>query len=192
MEQYIFRAKQKTPVVTASRVGRVATKEETHPWIEGAYYQDKNTGKAHIIQMRRCIPDTRDWDVADDAEKNPVFAPVAIEVIPDTVCMYAGLSACWMAYDNEPQEVDIWEHDVLEFKTDLDDKTGVSLMAEVAFDASAGGFILVSDSFEDGYAPLSMFIEVEDGVPFIDAENLGNIDEIPDFVKEDWIGEHNR
>lgn len=165
MKQFIFRARQKSPAM------HPLTGETVHPLVEGAYFYSPEEDVAYII--RKDVVEGKHWD--------------SVEVEKDTVCLYTGLSARWMTYDNELQKIDVWEHDVLEFKTDLDDKTGVSLMAEVVFDASAGGFVLVSSSFEDGYAPLSMFIEVEDGAPFIDAENLGNIDEIPDFIKEEWI-----
>lgn len=59
-------------------------------WIVGGYYSYNN--KSYIVIATRYIPDTRDWDVADYYEENPVYKPTFIEVIPETVGQYTGVN----------------------------------------------------------------------------------------------------
>ena len=91
-----------------------------------------------------------------------------------TICQYTGLEACWIVFENEPQECDVWEHDLLEVKYE-----GKKIIAEVMY--SAGMFILVSDEFTDSFIPLFDVVQVEDGCSYIDAEHKGNIFDNPEL-----------
>lgn len=92
----------------------------------------------------------------------------AYEVDENTICQYTGMPACWMAFDNEPQEWDIWEHDLL--KVEYEEKP---VIAEVLY--SDGMYILVSAEFADGYKPLFDYVNIEYGVSYVEAEHMGNI-----------------
>ena len=59
-------------------------------WIEGGYAE--NGGKTFIIVRTRYIPDTRDWDTVEYYENNPCHHLSMIEVDPETVCQYTGLT----------------------------------------------------------------------------------------------------
>lgn len=59
-------------------------------WVEGGYAE--NDGKAFIAIRTRYIPDTRDWDTAEYYENNPCYCLTMIEVDPETVCQYTGLT----------------------------------------------------------------------------------------------------
>ncbi len=59
-------------------------------WIEGGYAE--NGGKTFIIVRTRYIPDTRDWDTVEYYENNPCYHLSMIEVDPETVCQYTGLT----------------------------------------------------------------------------------------------------
>lgn len=59
-------------------------------WIEGGCCYCDN--KVYIVISTRYIPDTRDWDEADYYEENPVYKPVFVEVIPETIGQYTGLT----------------------------------------------------------------------------------------------------
>lgn len=59
-------------------------------WIKGGYAE--NGGKTFIIVRTRYIPDTRDWDTVEYYENNPCYHLSMIEVDPETVCQYTGLT----------------------------------------------------------------------------------------------------
>ena len=59
-------------------------------WIEGGYAE--NGGKTFIIVRTRYIPDTRDWDTVEYYENNPCYHLSMIEVDPENVCQYTGLT----------------------------------------------------------------------------------------------------
>ncbi len=84
-------------------------------WIVGGYYSYNN--KSYIVIATRYIPDTRDWDVADYYEENPVYKPTFIEVIPETVGQYTGVNV-----GNEK----LFEGDIVECHEDYDDSWGFS------------------------------------------------------------------
>ena len=65
-------------------------RKDNGEWIEGGYCYCDN--KSYIVINTRYIPDTRDWDEADYYEENPVYKPVFIEVISETVGQYTGLT----------------------------------------------------------------------------------------------------
>lgn len=74
MNEYLFRGKRK----------------DNGKWIEGGYCYCDN--KSYIIITTRYIPDIRDWDEADYYEENPVYEPTFIEVRPETVGQWTGLT----------------------------------------------------------------------------------------------------
>ena len=93
----------------------------------------------------------------------------------DTLCQYTELSACWNAFDNEPQEQDVWEHDLLEVVYE-----GKKVIAEVKYEN--GMYILASETFADSYIPLFEVVEIEDGCRYINAEHKGNIFDNPELL----------
>lgn len=74
MREILFRAKRK----------------DNREWIEGGYAE--HDGKYFIVLWTRYIPDTRDWDTVEYYENNPCYNSTLIEVIPETVCQYTGLT----------------------------------------------------------------------------------------------------
>lgn len=110
----------------------------------------------------------------DEYEWTPKY--LTTEIDPETVCQYTELSACWNAFDNEPQEQDVWEHDLLEV-----DYNGKKVIAEVKYENSM--YILASNAFVDSYIPLFDVVEIEDGCAYINAEHKGNI-----FDNQELIG----
>lgn len=96
------------------------------------------------------------------------------EVDPKTVGQYTGLQTYWYEFENEPQEADVWEHDILE--VDYDCKT---ITAVVRYEA--GTFILCSDDFVDGYIPLFDVAIVEDEY-YMTARKIGNIHDNPELL----------
>lgn len=89
MREILFRAKRK----------------DNGEWIEGGYAEHE--GKVFIVTWVRYIPDTRDWDTADYYENNPHYNSALIEVIPETVCQYTGMT--------DRDEKKIFEGDICEF-----------------------------------------------------------------------------
>lgn len=87
MREILFRAKRK----------------DNGEWIEGGYAE--HDGKVFIVTWVRYIPDTRDWDTADYYENNPHYNSVLIEVIPETVCQYTGMT--------DKNEKKIFEGDII-------------------------------------------------------------------------------
>lgn len=59
-------------------------------WVEGGCAE--NDRKAFIVMRKRYIPDTRDWDTAEYYENNPCYHLTMIEVDPETLCQYTGLT----------------------------------------------------------------------------------------------------
>lgn len=59
-------------------------------WVYGGIVFDDE--KVFIVKIIKYTPDTRDWDMAEYYEKNPKKKPEIIEVDPETVCMYTGLT----------------------------------------------------------------------------------------------------
>lgn len=65
-------------------------RKDNGEWIEGGYAE--HDGKAFIVTWVRYIPDTRDWDTVEYYENNPHYNSSLIEVLPETVCQYTGLT----------------------------------------------------------------------------------------------------
>lgn len=59
-------------------------------WTEGGIYADEN--KTYIIYTYQYIPDTRDWDTVEFYENNPHYKIGYIEVDPETIGQYTGLT----------------------------------------------------------------------------------------------------
>ena len=93
-----------------------------------------------------------------------------------TICQYTGLEACWIAFENEPQECDVWEHDLLEVEYE-----GKRVVAEVMY--ASGMFILASEEFEDSYIPLFEVVQMNGDCAYIDAEHKGNIFDNPELIE---------
>lgn len=91
-----------------------------------------------------------------------------IEIDENTICQYTGLSACWNDFSNEPQEQDVWEHDLLEVEYE-----GKRVISEVKYES--GMYILSSNVFADSYIPISDVTEIEDECVYVNAEHKGNI-----------------
>lgn len=103
------------------------------------------------------------------------------QVDESTICQYTGLTAYWIAFENEPQECDVWEHDLLEV-----DYNGKKVIAEVKFEG--GMYILTSNEFADSYIPLFDVTQVED-VYWVDAKVIGNIFDNPELIGGDTYAE---
>lgn len=96
-------------------------------------------------------------------------------VLTETICQYTGLPAYWHDFENEPQESDVWEHDLLEVV-----HNGKKVIAEVKYEG--GMFILASDEFKDSYIPLFDVVQVEDDY-WVDAKVLGNVFDNPELLE---------
>lgn len=126
-------------------------------WVEGYYAYSGIVDRNYIITVRgTCALPPYNW-VFDD-----------IEIDKNTICQYTGLSACWNDFGNEPQEQDVWEHDLLEVEYE-----GKRVISEVKYES--GMYILSSNVFADSYIPISDVTEIEDGCVYVNAEHKGNI-----------------
>lgn len=65
-------------------------RKDNGEWIEGGYAE--HDGKVFIVTWVRYMPDTRDWDTAEYYENNPHYNSSLIEVVPETVSQYTGLT----------------------------------------------------------------------------------------------------
>lgn len=59
-------------------------------WVEGGFFTREE--KCYIVVRERYMPDTRDCDTADYYEKHTFYKIEIIEVIPETVGQYTGLT----------------------------------------------------------------------------------------------------
>ena len=134
-------------------------------WVEGhlIWFED---GRARITP--------RHTDIFSNESGESIYH-IAYEVIPETVRQYTGMTACWHEFENEPQEEDVWEHDLLEVSYEHK-----KVIAEVKFEA--GMFILCSNEFSDGYIPLFDVVVFEDDC-YIQAKKVGNIHDNPELLR---------
>lgn len=127
-------------------------------WVYGYYFQGF-TGISYILVMHDHI----------------LRMTEMYEVDPFTIGQYTGLTAYWYDFENEPQEHDIWEHDLLEI-----DSNNKKIVAEVKFEN--GMFILCSNMLADGYIPLFDVVVLEDNC-WVDAKVVGNIFDNPKLLE---------
>ena len=133
-------------------------------WVEGYYAYSGIVDRNYIITVRgTCALPPYNWMFID------------IEIDKNTLCQYTGLLACWNAFDNEPQEQDVWEHDLLEVEYE-----GKRVIAEVRYES--GMYILSSNVFADSYIPLFDVTEIGDGCVYVNAEHKGNIFDNPELI----------
>lgn len=98
-----------------------AKRKDNGEWIEGGYAE--HDGKAFIVTWVRYIPDTRDWDTVDYYENNPHFNSSLIEVVPETICQYTGMTdeGNNKIFENDiVHDVEAWnpsENGIVKFKT---------------------------------------------------------------------------
>lgn len=140
-----------------------AKRKDNGEWIEGYYLTKYDETYGKVERKRHCIYRTR-------SSRNWEYA----EIDESTLCQYTGLTAYWIAFENEPQECDVWEHDLLEV-----DYNGKKVIAEVKFEG--GMYILTSNEFADYYIPLFEVAQVED-IYWVDAKVIGNIFDNPELL----------
>lgn len=133
-----------------------AKRTDNGEWVEGFYVNYKNV--IHYILV--CVGHGFVW----------------YEIEKETLCQWTGLTAYWTAFENEPQEWDVWEHDLLKV-----DYEGKKVIANVKYEG--GMFILASNEFVDSYIPLFNVVQIEDDY-WIDAEVIGNIIDNPEMIGE--------
>lgn len=132
-------------------------------WIEGYYCKIVNSMSGFLEDNIACPSNV--------APNGCMF----FRVKSSTVCQYTGLPAYWHDFENEPQECDVWEHDILEVRYG-----NKNVLAELKYEN--GVYILTSEEFEDTYLPLSDFISSDEDY-WIDAKVLGNIFDNPELLQ---------
>lgn len=143
-------------------------------WIEGGYCYCDN--KSYITISVQYIPDTRDWDEADYYEKHPVYKPKFIEVIPNTVGQYTGLT------DKNGKK--IFEGDIVHYLYELDIGYWNSDQNSV-IEWRSTGFYMNGIFGTNKYACLNGWLV---GIPHGDGkcfEVIGNIHDNPELLKGD-------
>lgn len=165
-------------------------RKDNGKWIVGGYCYCDN--KSYIVISTRYIPDTRDWDEADYYEENPVYKPVFIEVITETVGQWTGMV--------DVKNNKIFEKDIIQYLACGDfDCQSIVKFGEYRQDGSGGeyggrkciGFYVEVDNFtcpdwcEDDpeyfpdYARQQNILEV-----FSECEVIGNIYDNPKLIGE--------
>lgn len=137
-----------------------AKRTDNGEWIEGNLITFEED--AYIMELENTY--IRTHYTGEDCVE---FDMRAYKVDKNTICQYTGLEAYWTAFENEPQECDVWEHDLLEVNYE-----GKKVIANVKYEG--GMFILASNEFIDSYIPLFDVVQIEDDY-WIDAEVIGNI-----------------
>ena len=65
-------------------------RKDNGEWIQGGIYVDGD--RIYIITLTQYRPDTRDWNLAEYYENHPVYRPTYVEVIPETVGQFTGVT----------------------------------------------------------------------------------------------------
>ena len=134
-------------------------------WIEGGYAE--NGGKTFIIVRTRYIPDTRDWDTVEYYENNPCYHLSMIEVDPETVCQYTGLT------DKNGRK--IFEGDIVRY---TDEVIGKGKADEIKYNETHAAFCRLHKS-EMGLQYLFIDEAIANTI-----EVIGNIFDNPDLIGE--------
>lgn len=143
-----------------------AKRKDNGEWVEGFYFCMVHDDGRHIHHF--IMPIGIDLSFGTPIEK------IQVEIDVETLCQWTGLTAYWTAFENEPQEWDVWEHDLLEV-----DYEGKKVIANVKYEG--GMFILASNEFVDSYIPLFDVVQIEDDY-WIDAEVIGNTIDNPELI----------
>lgn len=154
---------------------------ETGKWVYGVY--SEIDGRGFIIRMNRYIPDTRDWDMADYYEKNPCFNSDYIEVEPETVGQFIGLT------DTKGKK--IFEGDIVSIYSNIDKKEclGHVEFSERGFWAfvpvNSEDFFYHVDGTPDTFDPsLDLYYLVYNSKEYDNAKVISNIHDNPALIKE--------
>ena len=145
-------------------------------WIEGGYAE--NGGKTFIIVRTRYIPDTRDWDTVEYYENNPCYHLSMIEVDPETVCQYTGLT------DKNGRK--IFEWDIITYQHDNDDcpfpnKDTKRRVGRVYFQEFRSCFAVAEGRNGSDMINQDLFKYVQNGNR---VEVIGNIFDNPELIGE--------
>ncbi len=138
-------------------------------WIKGFYASQRATTYCFTEDYEKFPVETTHYIICDEMTDWGLPNKFRMyEVDANTVCRNTELKAVWEV-DDVSKSCEIWEHDLL--KVEYDEMV---IIAEVMY--TDGMFILVSNTFADGYVPLFDYVNMENGnYHFVEAEHMGNV-----------------